>query len=310
LPRVREFGSVPALAHPVQTVLESLYAAERCPRLHVNAMNAGVVCPDFIRDQWKDRLVIDLDASYPLALEMNDDGLSADLSFGGYVTRCSFPWSAIYVVSDRDSGRGIVLEQNVPASVRAQMEAAKRPKPRLAAVEDLPADAEDLSDTSDEDDEDGVPGAVDDEADDEIDDENDDELDDDGEDDHADDETSDDSEAAGDDSDDEGEQDRDTSEDSSPTDAPKVAAKAESAADDTDAKPDVKPSLRSQPPSAQPNTAQPSAAQPNTAATAPATEGDDQGAGAPEPIKKHTSEEQERVAQRRRAAFRVIDGGS
>jgi stringent starvation protein B len=304
LPRVREFGSFPALAHPVQTVLESLYAAERCPRLHVNAMNAGVVCPDFIRDQWKDRLVIDLDASYPLALEMNDDGLSADLSFGGYVTRCSFPWSAIYVVSDRDSGRGIVLEQNVPASVRAQMEAAKRPKPRLAAVEDLPADAEDLSDTSDEDDEDGVPGAVDDENDDEIDDENDDKIDDEnddhGEDDHADDETSDDSEAASDDSDDEGEQDRDTSEDSSPTDSPKVAAKAESAADDADAKPEVKPSLRSQP----------STAQPSTAATAPATEGDDQGAGAPEPIKKHTSEEQERVAQRRRAAFRVIDGGS
>ncbi len=301
---MREFGSFPALAHPVQTVLESLYAAERCPRLHVNAMNAGVVCPDFIRDQWKDRLVIDLDASYPLALEMNDDGLSADLSFGGYVTRCSFPWSAIYVVSDRDSGRGIVLEQNVPASVRAQMEAAKRPKPRLAAVEDLPADAEDLSDTSDEDDEDGVPGAVDDENDDEIDDENDDKIDDEnddhGEDDHADDETSDDSEAASDDSDDEGEQDRDTSEDSSPTDSPKVAAKAESAADDADAKPEVKPSLRSQP----------STAQPSTAATAPATEGDDQGAGAPEPIKKHTSEEQERVAQRRRAAFRVIDGGS
>jgi stringent starvation protein B len=142
-------GTVWALAHPVQTVLESLYAAERCPRLHVNAMKDGVVCPDFIREQWKERLVIDLDASYPLALEMDEDGLSADLSFGGYVSRCSFPWAAIYVVSDRDSGRGIVLEQNVPMSVRAQMEAAKRPKPRLSAVDDLP-DAADAA-------EDGAP---------------------------------------------------------------------------------------------------------------------------------------------------------
>jgi stringent starvation protein B len=106
------------VVHPVQSVIESLYAAGRCPRLHVNAMHTGVVCPDFIRDQWKERLIIDLDPSYPLDLQFEPDTLSADLSFGGYVTRCTFPYGAVYVVADRSTGRGIVLDQNMPESVR------------------------------------------------------------------------------------------------------------------------------------------------------------------------------------------------
>jgi stringent starvation protein B len=106
------------MVHPVQSVVESLYAAGRCPRLHVNATCEGVVCPDHIRDQWRERLIIDLDASYPLGLSFADEGIGADLSFGGHVTRCTFPWKAIYVVADRASGKGIVIDQNMPESVR------------------------------------------------------------------------------------------------------------------------------------------------------------------------------------------------
>ena len=106
------------MVHPVQSVIESLQAAGRCPRLHVNAMFDGVVCPDFIRDQWRERLIIDLDPSYPLDLTFLEEGLSADLSFGGYVTRCTFPYGAVYVVADRSTGRGIVLDQNMPESVK------------------------------------------------------------------------------------------------------------------------------------------------------------------------------------------------
>lgn len=106
------------MVHPVQSVVESLYAAGRCPRLHVNATCEGVVCPDFIREQWQERLIIDLDSTYPLDLSFSDEGIGADLSFGGYVTRCNFPWKAIYVVADRATGRGIVLDQNMPEAVR------------------------------------------------------------------------------------------------------------------------------------------------------------------------------------------------
>ncbi len=77
-----------------------------------------MVCPDFIREQWQERLIIDLDATYPLDLSFTNEGIGADLSFGGYVTRCSFPWKAIYVVADRATGRWIVLDQNMPEAVR------------------------------------------------------------------------------------------------------------------------------------------------------------------------------------------------
>lgn len=106
------------VVHPVQSVIESLYAAGRCPRLHVNALFEDVSCPDFIREQWRERLIIDLDPSYPLDLTFEEDGLGADLSFGGYVTRCSFPYGCVYVVADRSTGRGIVLDQNMPDSVK------------------------------------------------------------------------------------------------------------------------------------------------------------------------------------------------
>lgn len=125
------------MSHPVQSVIESLYAAGRCPRLHVNAMHDGVVCPDFIRDQWRERLIIDLDPSYPLDLTFTDDALSADLSFGGYVTRCTFPYGSVYVVADRSTGRGIVLDQHMPESVKRSRygRAAPAPaKPSLRSV--------------------------------------------------------------------------------------------------------------------------------------------------------------------------------
>lgn len=108
------------MVHPVQSVIESLYAAGRCPRLHVDATHAHVTVPDFIRQQWRERLIIDLDASYPLDLVFGESGLAADLSFGGQVTRCSFPWTAIYIVTDRSTGRGIVLDRHVPESVKRQ----------------------------------------------------------------------------------------------------------------------------------------------------------------------------------------------
>ncbi len=139
------------MVHPVQSVIESLYAAGRCPRLHVNALFEGVSCPDFIREQWRERLIIDLDPSYPLDLTFEAEGLGADLSFGGYVTRCSFPYGAVYVVADRSTGRGIVLDQNMPDSVKrtrygraggdASSAAPAKPSLRPVAAAEDPAPA-------------------------------------------------------------------------------------------------------------------------------------------------------------------------
>lgn len=130
------------MVHPVQSVIESLYAAGRCPRLHVDATQPAVVVPDFIRQQWRERLIIDLDASYPLDLVFGEKGIAADLSFGGHVTRCSFPWESIYIVMDRATGRGIVLDRHVPESVKRQQQqaAAAQPAPAQQAARVEPAE--------------------------------------------------------------------------------------------------------------------------------------------------------------------------
>jgi len=143
------------MVHPVQSVIESLYAAGRCPRLHVNATHATVVCPEEIRHQWKERLIIDLDSSYPLELTFGPTGLAANLSFGGMVTRCTFPWESIYVVMDRATGRGIVLDRHVPESVRRQTGAPataarldSEPEPAAESRPDLRAVAAEASPTT------------------------------------------------------------------------------------------------------------------------------------------------------------------
>jgi stringent starvation protein B len=117
---------------PIQTAIESLQAEGLCPRLHVDVTHEDAVLPDFVRDKWKERLVIDLDPGYPLDLAFTEVGVEADLSFGGYVTRCTFPWAAIYVVADRGTGRGQVFADNIPDSLRHQYGA---PAPQAPALD-------------------------------------------------------------------------------------------------------------------------------------------------------------------------------
>ena len=117
---------------PIQTAIESLQAKGLCPRLHVDVTHEDAVLPDFVRDKWKERLVIDLDPGYPLDLAFTEVGVEADLSFGGYVTRCTFPWAAIYVVADRGTGRGQVFAGNIPESLRHQYGA---PAPQVPALD-------------------------------------------------------------------------------------------------------------------------------------------------------------------------------
>lgn len=117
---------------PIQSAIESLQAKGLCPRLHVDVTHEDAVLPDFVRDKWKERLVIDLDPGYPLDLAFTEVGVEADLSFGGYVTRCTLPWAAIYVVADRGTGRGQVFAGNIPGSLRHEYGA---PAPQAPALD-------------------------------------------------------------------------------------------------------------------------------------------------------------------------------
>ena len=53
--------------HPLQQAIESLQAKDVCPRLHVDVTHEDAVCPDFVRDKWQQRLIIDLDPEYRYA---------------------------------------------------------------------------------------------------------------------------------------------------------------------------------------------------------------------------------------------------
>lgn len=114
----------------IKNAIESLHTAEQTPRLHVDATHEAVVCPDFLRERFGEQLIIDLDPSWPLDLAFTEVGVEADLSFGGYVSRCVFPWDAIYVVADRSTGRGMIIEGNMPTSVRGKFAGATKPKPK------------------------------------------------------------------------------------------------------------------------------------------------------------------------------------
>jgi stringent starvation protein B len=103
------------LHHPIQAAIEDIWNAGHTPRIQLDARRPDVVVPESVRTKWGARLVLDLDASWPLELETSEEGLEVSLAFQGVVTRCTLPWESIYVVLDRSTGRGIVIESHMPA---------------------------------------------------------------------------------------------------------------------------------------------------------------------------------------------------
>jgi len=104
----------PPLPHPTAKAIEDVFTAGHTPRIHVDSRRSDVTVPDHVRERWQARLVIDLDPSWPLRLEYLPEGVGVDLAFSGLVNRCVFGWDAIYVVLDRATGRGNVIEAHLP----------------------------------------------------------------------------------------------------------------------------------------------------------------------------------------------------
>jgi stringent starvation protein B len=100
--------------HPIQQAIEDIWEAGHTPRIQVDARRDDVSVPESVKARWGARLVLDLDAAWPLNLEYGADGIAVDLAFSGQVTRCTLPWEAIYVVLDRSTGRGVVVESHLP----------------------------------------------------------------------------------------------------------------------------------------------------------------------------------------------------
>ena len=121
--------------HPIHAAIEDIWKSGHTPRVQVDARREDVVVPEFVKTKWGSRLVLDLDASWPLNLEAGEKGLEVDLAFQGIVTRCTLPWEAIYVVLDRATGRGIVIESHLPKDEQLPAPEAPEEKPGLRGVE-------------------------------------------------------------------------------------------------------------------------------------------------------------------------------
>lgn len=115
--------------HPIQHAIEDIWKAGHTPRVQVDARRDDVTVPESVKARWGARLVLDLDAAWPLNLTYDAKGIAVDLAFQGHVTRCELPWESIYVVLDRATGRGVVIESHLPKDEGADADAGMRPTP-------------------------------------------------------------------------------------------------------------------------------------------------------------------------------------
>lgn len=122
-----------AIHHPIQAAIDDIWNAGHTPRIQIDARRKDVIVPPFVKAKWGARLVLDLDASWPLHFEASKSGIQVDLAFQGTVTRCTLPWESIYVVLDRSTGRGFVVEAHVPED-RAPESPEAPPRPKLREV--------------------------------------------------------------------------------------------------------------------------------------------------------------------------------
>lgn len=100
--------------HLVQVAIDAIFWEGGTPRIQVDATREGVVVPQHVSARWGKKLVLDLDASWPLNLEYDEAGVHVDLAFAGSVMRCLLPYEAIYVVVDRQTGRGSYFPEWAP----------------------------------------------------------------------------------------------------------------------------------------------------------------------------------------------------
>jgi len=116
--------------------------AEGC-LLHLDARRDGVVVPDHLKGEAHLVLQYGNDLPIPIPdLQIDENGVSATLSFARTPWSTVVPWSAVYVVTSPD-GRGVLYQEDVPGDVSViaggggdelTADSAKRPNVAVAAA--------------------------------------------------------------------------------------------------------------------------------------------------------------------------------
>ena len=85
--------------------------------LHLDARRSGVIVPGFLQGDPALRLNIAHAFNLP-ALEIDDGGVYAVLSFRGTNVGCNIPWEAVYAMTVPDTAQdGVVWSTDVPADL-------------------------------------------------------------------------------------------------------------------------------------------------------------------------------------------------
>jgi hypothetical protein len=103
-------------------------------RVHLDARHADVQLPERFRAEPHLRLDYGYGFQPPIPdLAVDDDGISATLSFNRQPFRTFVPWAAVYLIADFD-GNGAVWQEDIPGDLKLDA-----PPPSAAP---LPAQAE------------------------------------------------------------------------------------------------------------------------------------------------------------------------
>lgn len=116
--------------------------------LHLDARRDGVVVPAHLKGEAHLVLQYGNDLPIPIPdLQIDENAVSATLSFARTPWPTVVPWTAVYVVTSPD-GRGVLYQEDVPGDVSviaagagdgAAAEAAKRPNVAAATAEGAPS---------------------------------------------------------------------------------------------------------------------------------------------------------------------------
>lgn len=135
---------------PKKDVALALLEREPSVFIHLDPRRPGVSVPKWFTGQPQLILQVGLNMSIPIPdLRVDDEGISCTLSFNRSPFWCRIPWDAVWALVNEQQ-RGMVWPDDIPSELVTQRQRgpappqrqAKRPRPRLAAVESVPEGGE------------------------------------------------------------------------------------------------------------------------------------------------------------------------
>ena len=123
--------------------------------VHLDPRKDEVSVPQWFKKQFQLVLQVGMNMAVPIPdLDVGDEGISCTLSFNRSPFWCFLPWSAVYMLVGED-GRGMIWPEDVPPELTIAQnkpklqvvdnkKSAKRPAPKLTAVDAADAETEDV----------------------------------------------------------------------------------------------------------------------------------------------------------------------